>query len=241
MTHAPPSSLDTGDLIFVRPPLNSSLPLDAAILDVGAATIDWLRNVDHTPVATNETAVHVAMVVRNATTGALGFVEAVPPVVQLTPEASFWGGWRGATFYHGVLHDPQRRFGAAAAHLALSQRGRPYANDFAPPSSGRFYCSSLVSWAYRTAARLPANHSLFVDRPFPLIFVPRDFWVSYYAQLGLKLPPSNTTGSNPTLLLHSAAVEFSLFPVSEDGVHNSRDADLVEEAATPTDRTDVAV
>ena len=206
----PSSALSTGDLVFVRPTLNRSLPLDAAILDVGAATIDWLRDVDRVPVATNFTAVHVAMALRNATTGALAFVEAVPPAVQLTPEAAFWGGWRGATFYRGVLRDPQqRRLGGAAALLALSQRGRPYADDFAPPSSGRFYCSSLVSWAYRAAASLPANRSLFVDRPFPLIFVPRDFWADYYAQLGLKLPPSNTTGSNPTLLLHSAAVDAS--------------------------------
>lgn len=207
MPHA--DDIATGDLIFARPPLNRTLPLDAAILDVGLATIDWLRTVDGVHVSNNDTAVHVALALRNSTSG-LSFVEAVPPAVRLTPASVFWAGWpNGTTFHRGVLRDPQqRRLGSTAAQLALAQLGRPYATDFAPPSSGSFYCSSLVSWAYQQAAAV--QHSLFVDRPFPLIFVPRDFWLHYYAQLGLKLPPSNATGSNPTLLLHSPAVNMSL-------------------------------
>ena len=81
-----------------------------------------------------------------------------------------------------------------------------YASDFSPPPTG-FYCSSLVTYAYRRALGRP-HDNVFLDRPFPLIFVPLAFWESWYKAL---VPPQhvpvNVTGSNPTELLHSPAVD----------------------------------
>ena len=45
---------------------------------------------------------------------------------------------------------------------------------------------------------------------FKLIFVPLPYWKAYYAALGLELP-TNTTGSNPTLQLHSPRLTFAPF------------------------------
>ena len=202
------SSLSTGDLIFVRPHFDAS-PVDRAILDVGAATIRWLR-AHGAQVHGNETSVHVALAWRNESAGGLlSFVEAVPPAVRLTRAEDFWRGWPAATFYRAQLKDPAVRWaGPAAARMALSKLGTPYSDAFAPPPK-EFYCSSLVEWAYQQAVRAP---HVFVDEPFPLIFVPRPFWVRYYASLNLTLPPANTTGSNPTLLLHSPHVAYARLP-----------------------------
>ena len=83
------SALSTGDLIFVRPPLNPDTPLDNAILDVGNATIDWLR-AHGVKVPSAETSTHVALAWRNESDGgALSFIEATPPAVRLTSAEQF--------------------------------------------------------------------------------------------------------------------------------------------------------
>jgi len=52
----------TGDLLFVSPPYDPSIPLDNAIQETGIATIEWLRNSGLIPVDSgNETASHVAI------------------------------------------------------------------------------------------------------------------------------------------------------------------------------------
>ena len=76
--------LQTGDLLFVQPPLDATLPLDSAILATGAATIAWLRS-HGVPVASNETVVHVALVYRDTQSDRVTLVEATPPVVTQTP------------------------------------------------------------------------------------------------------------------------------------------------------------
>ena len=143
------SSLRTGDLIFVRPRIDASSALDRAILASGAATVAWLR-AQGVHVASEETALHVAIAWRNDTdNGTLSFVEAVPPVVRATPESVWWDQWhdRAAAFYSATFRvDPPRSIRLHAAELALSQIGKPYALDFARPPA-EFYCSSLVAWA----------------------------------------------------------------------------------------------
>ena len=208
--HASTTQLfQSGDLVFVRPYIDAASALDSAIADVGAATIAWLR--DHgTAVASNETAVHVAIAWRNASAGgALSFIEATPPMVRLTPAAMFWRGWPSAAFFHGRLRNGRARAaGQRAAALALSMLGVRYSEDFGPPPR-EFYCSSLVRWAY---LRATGDSHVFIDeRTFPLIFVPRAFWEKYYRSRNETLPPPNTTGSNPTLLLHSPHVSFTPF------------------------------
>jgi hypothetical protein len=202
----PEYSLQTGDLLFVQPPLDATLPLDSAILATGAATIAWLRS-QGVPVASNETVVHVALVYRDTQSDRVTLVEATPPVVTQTPARSFFESWTNAsTFFLGRLKDPDvRAHGAEAVGAALQQLGKPYADDFGTPPQ-EFYCSSLVTWAYGKATGKDVN--VFVDQPFTLIFEPLEFWEQYYSAMNMTLP-LNVTGSNPTLLLHSPRVEFS--------------------------------
>ena len=94
----------------------------------------------------------------------------------------------------------------AAVTLAVAQQGRPYASSYEPPSSGRFYCSSLVEFAWRQAMEAS---KVFVLERFELLFVPLEFWTEYYRSMGEKVPV-NVTGSNPTLVGHSRIVELSL-------------------------------
>ncbi|CAE7230182.1 unnamed protein product, partial [Symbiodinium sp. KB8] len=93
-----------------------------------------------------------------------------------------------------------------AAAWALAKVGDPYAQDFQPPTLGResYYCSSLVDYAYRFAF---GRHLVFTDVEFPLQWEPYDFWEKYYRSLNKTIPHFN--GSNPTLLLQSAAVTYS--------------------------------
>ena len=197
----------TGDLIFTQPPLDPKFPVNDAILAVGNATIAWLRaHGVEVPANNRQLASHVAIAWRNASAGGtLSFIEATPPVVQLTPAGEFVCRWAGASLYAGVFRSASmRRHGERAAQFALTQLGKPYSVDFEPPPSS-FYCSSLVEWAYERASR---EKHVFVQSTFYLIFVPRDFWVEYYARRNLTLPPPNMTGTNPTLLLHSPYVRY---------------------------------
>ena len=54
-----------GDLVFAHPALDLSQPLDNAIIAVGAATTDWLRQTEHRIIVGNETATHVGIAVRS--------------------------------------------------------------------------------------------------------------------------------------------------------------------------------
>lgn len=206
MAFADPTRLiiQTGDLIFVRPQLDPRQAVDDAILAVGNATIQWMR-AHGFQVPTNETSVHVALAWRNGSS--LIFVEATPPAVRLTRATDFWKAWSGAkAFYHAIVPTDKipRHVQERAVEHAVQQVGTPYSYGFSPPPSA-FYCSSLVEWSYQRAV---STSHVFINQSFPLIFVPRDFWERYYAKMGVKLPPPNTTGSNPTLLLHSPLVRF---------------------------------
>lgn len=88
--------------------------------------------------------------------------------------------------------------------MAWVQVGKAYASSFEPPSSGKFYCSSLVEYAYQTVTK---QSGVFVKDRFTLLFVPLAYWTRYYAAMNQTLP-LNVTGSNPTLLLHSGPVAF---------------------------------
>jgi hypothetical protein len=135
---APPAALQTGDLLFLSPRMDPRSPLDNAILATGAATISWLR-AHSVPVAGNETAGHVALALRNSS--GLFFVQALPPVVEVTAAADFWHSTMPTTtFYRGWLTDSVQRksLAAAAVRAASTQVGKPYAHDFEPPP-GEFY------------------------------------------------------------------------------------------------------
>jgi cell wall-associated NlpC family hydrolase len=200
------AAINTGDLLFVRPPLNDQIGIDAGILDTGNATIWWLR--EHgVEVDSNLTVTHVAMAMRDQTTGELLVVQAIPPAVTTTPADVFFQNITGVEYFHGVIIDPAvRSAGRAATSIAAQQFGKPYADAFQPPSSGKFYCSSLVEYAYQHA--LSRSDPVFTQQTFDLLFVPLDFWEKYYASMNLTLP-TNEPGSNPTLLLHSAIVNFT--------------------------------
>ena len=102
---------------------------------------------------------------------------------------------------------------STAAALSNTHTRGARANTF----SLRLVSLSRATNSYSPSAHL--NHSprrasgeprVFLNTSFKLIFEPLAFWKQYYAHLGLKLPV-NTTGSNPTLLLHSPAVRFAPF------------------------------
>lgn len=208
------SKFRTGDLIFVRPQLDATSPLEAGILATGAATITWLRSQGVT-VSGNVTATHVAMALVNDSTGCLSFVQALPPVVAETSAVDFsHSTLPTTTFYRAWFRDSalQTQLAQAALAAATTQLGKPYANDFQEPPS-EFYCSSLVEWSYRTAA---SGRRVFLPQSVPdftLIFEPHAFWEQYYKELGLALPV-NVTGSNPTLLLHSPAMRYEAVDMS---------------------------
>jgi hypothetical protein len=221
------ADIPAGDLLFLQPPLSASSPLDSAIQATGMATISWLRThgVSIPEKAANDTATHVA-ISWHAPNGSRFFVQALPQVgVVATPAAEFaleipprTTIYRGTVVsVHatglrvGIVHNTTRpafagSIAEAAARVALAQVGKPYAADFEQPPH-KFYCSSLVEYAYQQAMRQKA---VFLDQPFSLIFVPKSFWTSWYASLDPpQAVPTNVTGSNPTLLLHSPAVHTS--------------------------------
>ena len=269
--HAPrlmDAEFGAGDLVFVRPPPNSSSAFDAAVIQTGEATVQWLRaQGSYAPNATSEVASHVAIAWRNGSTGSGGggrgggvgghhsnsssssssssggggggaaggdlfFVQALPgPGVVLTPAAEFWSQQPAGTLaYRAAPADgPLRAAAPAAAAAARAAVGAPYASDFEPPSSGAFYCSSLVEWGYEQALRqqrrgggsaaladggsdgATTTSGVLCPSNFTLLFVPLPYWKAYYAALGLDLP-LNATGSNPTLLLHSPRLAFAPAP-----------------------------
>lgn len=197
----------TGDLIFIEPPFDPKQPYDNAIKSTGVATIDWMRkNGIAVPETATQTVTHVALAWVDQDDN-VSFVEAIPPAVTVTPAAAFFARYPpGVTFYHGVTEFNTTSFvGEVAVMVAKLQKGKPYATLFEPPNSGQFYCSSLVQFAYETAVK---QTHLFIPIDFPLMFVPLKFWEDYYMERHEKIP-TNMTGSNPTLLLHSPIVTFT--------------------------------
>jgi cell wall-associated NlpC family hydrolase len=80
----------------------------------------------------------------------------------------------GVRYFRGVITDATVRAGAAAAvQAAKKELGKPYAEQFQQPSSGEFYCSSLVEYAYQQATDLKL---IFTNETFYLLFVPEEFW-----------------------------------------------------------------
>ena len=209
---APWAGVRTGDLIFVQPKRSAQSSLDAAILATGTATVQWLRANGVAVPPPAQVVDHVGIALVDAA-GNLSIVQAVPPSVVVTPAAFFWAEARevGATLYHGVVGGEAGSLAVrtAAARAAAGEAGKPYATDFGPPPR-QFYCSSLVEFAFQAAT---GRGRVFVDRPFPLIFVPLPFWRRYYAAMNLSLPVG-VDGSNPTLLLHSGVVTFVQVPTS---------------------------
>lgn len=209
-----------GDLLFASEPLNLRLTLDKAIQAVGYKTIDWLvqRGVE---VPSKDTAEHVAMVVSDSTGHATSVVEAVrvAGVRTLPLEMFFKEFMPGTKFYHGQLRDVTREQARDAVAFAMRRAGAHYADDFAPPDpmcttpwTQTYYCSSLVDYAYRDALK---EELVFTKEPFPLIWEPEEFWDKFYKKAGMQRYCG--FGSNPTLLLHSPRVEYSLLFRSEEG------------------------
>lgn len=201
--------IKSGDLLFVQRPLNLSSPRVSAIQAVGNGTIDWLKQ-RGVAVHNWDIVVHVALAATNSShvgDFATHVVEAVGAGVRALALHEFLGNYGlGAQFFHGALLDVTASQADAAAQYALKQVGLGYAFDFGPPTSQprRFYCSSLVDYAYRTALQ---KDNVFTDEPFPLLFVPKAFWEQYYRAQNKSIPHQN--GSNPTLLLHSDRLIYS--------------------------------
>jgi hypothetical protein len=200
--------IETGDMIFVRPDLSPFSAFDDAILATGAATIEWMRESGDYPHLTTEVASHVAIAWRDHHhNGELSFVQALPGYgVILTSSDDFFHSSlpETTTYYHAQAIDPEvRKRRSAAASAALTQVGKPYADNFeAPPDY--FYCSSLVDWSYQVALN---TTEVLCPSDFVLLFFPQLYWQQYYASIHQELPV-NTTGSNPTLLLHSEKMTF---------------------------------
>jgi len=212
LPHHSVSELRHGDLLFVSEPLNLAAPLDRAIHDVGHATIAWLRQ-RKIAVARDDIAEHVAMVVADGLGHAVAVVEAarICGVRVLPLNAFFQEFMPGSRFFHGQLAGATRDQASKAVSFAMQRAGAPYSDDFSAPSplattpwTQAFYCSSLVDYAYREAL---GRETVFTEEPFPLTFVPEDFWDGYYREQGRARPQGD--GSNPTLLLHSPAVRYS--------------------------------
>ena len=187
--------LKNGDLIFVTPPLDKESAFGRAISETGDATVRWWRE-RGVKTSSNSTAVHVAVYIGNGS-----IIEAVPEfgVLRMT-ETRFFEEYPIDTKYNfGRVKNVN--ISSILDSILRAQLGKPYANDFqAPPH--RFYCSSLVTYAFMTALNVSFSP------PFELIFEPLGFWRQYYASMNLTLPPKGTLGSNPTLLLHSPHVDI---------------------------------
>eukprot|EP00928_Gymnodinium_smaydae_P082612 TRINITY_DN65931_c0_g1_i1.p1 TRINITY_DN65931_c0_g1~~TRINITY_DN65931_c0_g1_i1.p1 ORF type:complete len:264 (+),score=26.15 TRINITY_DN65931_c0_g1_i1:70-861(+) len=210
LQHSVLASLRHGDLVFASEPLDLSTPLDQAIQATGDATMNWLeeRGVD---VARHDTAQHVGMIVEDGKGNAAYVVEAVRIAgVRVLPLHLFFKEFiPGTRFFHGKVKAVDAHQAKKAVIFAMQQASAPYADDFSPPfdkaGAHAFYCSSLVDYAYRDAL---SKELVFTDEPFPLTFEPESFWEEYYQKQQRKKPSGY--GSNPTLLLHSQRVWYSL-------------------------------
>jgi hypothetical protein len=215
-------SLESGDLVFIRPHFQKSKynAFDDAILVTGVATVRWMKTNGY-PLIGDEIASHVAMAWRDAGEGGdriqhLSFIQALPDLgVILTPADEFiYSVPLNSTLYAATVVDPYvRRRSEQAAQVALSQVGKPYASNFESPPTA-FYCSSLIDWAYASVADNSGNGEVLCPKDFVLIFAPEKYWTDYYENLEPPQSlPQNITGSNPTLLLHSKKLFFSVLTV----------------------------
>lgn len=194
-------SFEAGDLIFVDPPMDTSSAFARAIEATGEATLSWWRSrgVSIGP-RRNVTSIHVGMFDEDG-----NIIEAVPyegvHIVKGGINAFTRSYSNDTRFYVARVFSEDGGLGRRAVREARRQIGAPYAQRFeAPPH--RFYCSSLIEYAYQRAS---GRDDVF-NPTFTLIFEPRSFWVAYYARMNETVPPKNTTGSNPTLLLHSPSL-----------------------------------
>jgi len=141
-----------GDIIFVQPPLNKESAFGKAIEKTGDATIRWWNERRINKTQSNDTAIHAAVYVGNDT-----IVEAVPDFGVRTNNVSvFFEEYPPNTiFYFGRVSPPLQ---SSLRSVLLSEIGKPYANDFdSPPQS--FYCSSLVTYAYKKALIVPSHQN----------------------------------------------------------------------------------
>ena len=150
--------------------------------------------------------------------GKLMFIQALPENgVSIVDAQTFFylSSLSTDTIYYisSLMNEIEGEKKILAAQYAYSQIGKPYAFDFeAPPIA--FYCSSLVDWAYFKALSakdekpLTEYEGTLYPSNFTLLFVPQDYWQSYYNAQGKDLPV-NVTGSNPTLLLHSFNISIT--------------------------------
>ena len=199
--------IETGDLLFIHPQPNVSSPLSMAVMDTGNATIEWLRDHGNQPDCTDETADHVAMAWRNVG-NELFFIQAYPPQVTMTSAEDFITSIPlDTTIYHAKIVNPVYRNAAdLAAKIAKSLVGMPYAETFEMPPD-YFYCSSLIEFAFQQAVGMQIP--IFCPVDFIMLFEPPQFWIDYYSLLNRPVP-RNVVGTNPTLMLHSSNLEFSV-------------------------------
>ena len=103
----------------------------------------------------------------------------------VTPAAAFFAanggapGVGGTTYLPRTVVDGQQqlsRLAVRAAKAAWSQRGKPYAADSEPPSSGRFCCSSRAVWVCRAGTAKPTGGVILPEGlNYAMIFEPLTF------------------------------------------------------------------
>eukprot|EP00435_Cladocopium_sp_Y103_P030354 s641_g7.t1 len=188
-----------GDLLLVHENLNFSDPLSQAIQATGLATIKWLREHGN-PVSGHDTAMHVGIAADGDT-----IIEAQDVGVRQSNLTEWLSSFPAhVTFFVGEVQQVDDEVRNEAVAFARSKLGVPYAVDFEPPEvDGKYYCSSLVDYAYRHALK---SRLVFTKTDMPLIWEPLDFWKDYYRQMNKTLP--NYNGSNPTMLLQSDRVKY---------------------------------
>jgi len=195
------TKIHDGDLLFVHAPSDGS-PFELAVEKTGAATFRWLREHGTTP--DHEDAVaHVAMIVADSAS----VVEAVPGEgVRMQTLVDFFEEHEapGTVIFHGQVRATVAQAREAVKH-AVAKVGRPYSDCFRPwTDEDCFYCSSLIDYAYGKAT---GNANFFVAHEYKFVFEPREFWEKYYSDRRKEMP--TCAGTNPTLLLHSAAVRYA--------------------------------
>mmetsp|Transcript_32255 Transcript_32255/g.69701 ORF Transcript_32255/g.69701 Transcript_32255/m.69701 type:complete len:236 (+) Transcript_32255:19-726(+) len=203
-----------GDLLLVHENLNFSDPLSQAIQATGLATIKWLREHGN-PVSGHDTAMHVGIAADADT-----IIEAQDVGVRQSNLTEWLSSFPAhVTFFVGEVQEIDDEVRNEAVAFARSKLGVPYAVDFEPPEvDGKYYCSSLVDYAYRHALK---SRLVFTKTDMPLIWEPLDFWKDYYRQMNKTLP--NYNGSNPTMLLQSDRVKYWQLNFSARSDHRKAD------------------
>mmetsp|Transcript_105220 Transcript_105220/g.226898 ORF Transcript_105220/g.226898 Transcript_105220/m.226898 type:complete len:268 (+) Transcript_105220:28-831(+) len=205
--------LSHGDLLFVAEPVDPSVRLDLAVQSIGQATILWLQRHGALVSRPFHIVQHVGMVVADQFGHAEKVVEAQRVAgVRVLSLPDFLGEFvPGSRFFHAWLPEATKEQRQSAVSYALHRVGAAYAHDFSEPNQkcarqSKYYCSSLVDYAYREAL---GQDLVFSDEAFPLVFEPRVFWEEFYREQSMGLPSG--CGSNPTMLLHSSRVRYARY------------------------------